>query len=287
MPFPWGDFGVNLGATAAAVVAVMAALMAVATAIRNQSIIDIAWGPGFVVIAAVSYGLSAGAGGDSARRLVVLVLTAVWGLRLGAYIGRRNLGHGEDPRYTALMRHRQGNLAVFLVRKVYGLQGVLMWLVSAPVQAAMYEHAPLGVPGITGIVVWAAGLTFESVGDWQLARFKADPANRGKVMDRGLWAWTRHPNYFGDCCVWAGLWLLALGSPVGLATVFSPVLMTFLLLRFSGKALLERRMLRSKGEAYAAYLSRTSGFFPLPPRPAKEGGPGVSAVPGPGPSRRR
>jgi len=164
------------------------------------------------------------------------------------------------------MRHRRGNLVVFLVRKVYGLQGALMWLVSVPVQAAMYEHAPLGALGVIGIVVWAVGLTFESVGDWQLTRFKADPANRGQVMDRGLWAWTRHPNYFGDCCVWAGLWLLALGRPVGLATVFSPVLMTFLLLKFSGKALLERRMLRSKGDAYAAYLSRTSGFFPLPPR---------------------
>ncbi|HTR96239.1 MAG TPA: DUF1295 domain-containing protein, partial [Trebonia sp.] len=216
MSFPWGDFGVNLGVTAAAVVAVMAALMAVAIAIRNQSIIDIVWGPGFVVIAAVSYGLSAGSGGDGARRLVVLLATAVWGLRLGVYIGRRNPGHGEDPRYTALMRHKQGNLIVFLVRKVHGLQGAAMWLVSIPVQAAMYEHAPLGVLGAIGIVVWAIGLAFESVGDWQLTRFKADPANRGKVMDRGLWAWTRHPNYFGDSCVWAGLWLLALGSPVGL-----------------------------------------------------------------------
>lgn len=266
MPFPWGDFGVNLGVTVAAGVAVMAALMAVATAIRNQSIVDIAWGPGFVVIAAVSYGLSAGSGGDGTRRLVVLIATAVWGLRLGGYLARRNLGHGEDPRYTALLRRRRGNLAVFLIRKVYGLQGALMWLVSVPVQAAMYEHAPLGALGVIGIVVWAVGLAFESAGDWQLARFKADPVNRGQVMDRGLWAWTRHPNYFGDCCVWAGLWLLALGSPVGLATVFSPAAMTFLLVKFSGKALLERRLLRSKGDAYAAYLSRTSGFFPRPPR---------------------
>ena len=271
MPFPWDDFCVNLGVTAAAVVAVMTALMAVATAIGNQSIVDIAWGPGFAVIAAVSYGLSAGSGGDTVRRLAVLAATAVWGLRLGAYIGRRNLGHGEDPRYTALLRRRRGNLVVFLVRKVYGLQGALMWLVSVPVQAAMYEHARLGSLGVAGLVVWAAGLTFESVGDWQLARFKADPANRGKVLDRGLWAWTRHPNYFGDCCVWAGLWLLALGSPVGLFAVFSPVLMTYLLLNFSGKALLERRMLRSKGDAYAAYLSRTSGFFPLPPRSFTKG----------------
>jgi steroid 5-alpha reductase family enzyme len=266
MPFPWGDFGLNLALTAAAVVLVMAVLMTIAIAIKNQSIIDVVWGPGFVVIAAVSYGLSAGSGGDGTRRLVVLLLTAVWGLRLGAYIGRRNLGHGEDRRYTALMRHRQGNLVVFLVRKIYGLQGGLMWLVSLPVQAAMYEHASLGALGAVGIAVWAVGLGFEAVGDWQLARFKADPANQGQVMDRGLWGWTRHPNYFGDSCVWAGLWLLALGSPVGLATVFSPVLMTVLLLKFSGKALLERRMLRSKGDAYAAYLRRTSGFFPLPPR---------------------
>jgi steroid 5-alpha reductase family enzyme len=266
MGFPWGDFGVNLGVTAGVVVAMMAIVMAVAFAINNQSIIDILWGPGFVVIAAVSYALSAGSGGSGSRRLVVLVLTAVWGLRLGGYIGRRNLGHGEDPRYTALMRHRQGNVVVFLVRKVYGLQGALMWLVSIPVQVAMYEHAGLGALGVIGIVVWAVGLSFEAVGDWQLTRFKADPANRGKVMDRGLWGWTRHPNYFGDSCVWTGLWILALGSPLGLITVFSPVLMTVLLLRFSGKALLEKRMLRSKGAAYAAYLESTSGFFPLPPR---------------------
>lgn len=274
MPFPWADFGVNLGLTAAAVVLVMAVLMTVATAIRNQSIIDVVWGPGFVVIAAVSYGLSAGSAGDGTRRLVVLALTAVWGLRLGLYIGRRNLGHGEDPRYTALMRHKQGNLVVFLVRKVYGPQGVLMWLVSVPVQASMYEHAPLGVLGALGIAVWAIGLAFEAVGDWQLARFKADPANRGLVMDRGLWGWTRHPNYFGDSCVWAGLWLLALGSPLGIITVFSPAVMTVLLLKFSGKALLERRMLRSKGDAYAAYLERTSGFFPRPPRRTRPSQPG-------------
>lgn len=266
MGFPWGDFAVNLGVTALVVVGLMAIVMAVAFAIKNQSIIDILWGPGFVVIAVVSYALSAGSGGSGARRLVVLLLTSIWGLRLGGYIARRNLGHGEDPRYTALLRHARGNLVVFLVRKVYGLQGVMMWIVSIPVQIAMYEHASLGVLGVLGVVVWVVGLLFEAVGDWQLTRFKADPANRGKVMDRGLWGWTRHPNYFGDSCVWTGLWILALGSPLGLVTVFSPVLMTVLLLRFSGKALLEKRMLRSKGEAYAAYLRSTSGFFPLPPR---------------------
>lgn len=266
MSYPWGDLAVNLAATAGTVIVVMGIVMVIGTAINDQSIIDIVWGPGFAILAIVSYVVSAGSGGDDSRRIVVMLLTLVWGLRLGIHIGRRNLGRGEDPRYTALMRHRQGNLVVFLVKRVYGLQGLMMWLVSLPVQVAMYESRPLGVLGAVGIVVGALGLAFEAVGDWQLARFKADRANHGLVMNRGLWGWSRHPNYFGDACVWVGLWTLALGHPIGLVTVLSPVLMTYLLVRFSGKALLERRMLRSKGDAYAAYLQATSGFFPLPPR---------------------
>ena len=191
----------------------------------------------------------------------MLAATAVWGLRLGAYIGRRNLGHGEDPQVHRPHAAQAGQPGRFLVRKVYGLQGGLMWLVSIPVQAAMYEHAPLGAPGVIGSSPGPSAWPSSRPATGSSSRFKANLANRGKVMDQGLWAWTRHPNYFGDSCVWAGLWLLALGSPVGLATVFSPVLMTVLLLKFSGKALLERRMLRSKGDAYAAYLTRTSGFF--------------------------
>ncbi len=269
MSYPWADFGLNLLWTLLAVIVTMAVVMAIANAIKNQSIIDIVWGPGFAVIAVVTYVVSAGSEGDDTRRLVVLLLTVIWALRLGFYIGRRNLGHGEDPRYTALMRKKQGNIVVFLVRKIYGLQGILMWLVSIPVQVAMYEPRSIGVVEIVGIVVWAIGLSFEAIGDWQLTRFKADPANKGQVMDKGLWAWTRHPNYFGDATVWTGLWLLALGHWLGVLTIFSPLLMTWLLLFFCGKALLERRMLRSKGEAYAAYLEQTSGFFPLPPRRPK------------------
>ncbi len=264
--FPWGDFALNLAGSAVAVVVAMGLVMAVAIRIRNQSIIDIFWGPGFVVVAVVSYVLSASSVGDGTRRAVVLALTAVWGLRLGAYIGRRNAGHGEDKRYTALMRHRTGALVPFLVRKIYGLQGVLLFVVSLPVQFAMYVSAPLGVVGGLGIAVWCVGFAFETVGDWQLARFKADPANAGAVMDRGLWGWTRHPNYFGDCCVWVGLFLLTLGTPVGLVTVVSPVVMTRLLVSYSGKALLERGMRRSKGEAYERYVESTSGFVPRPPR---------------------
>lgn len=264
--FPWAAVGLNLLVSIVAVAALMAVVMGVSIRAKNHSLIDIFWGPAFVLVAVVSYLLSAGSVGDSTRRLVVLVLTAVWGLRLGLHIGRRNRGHGEDPRYTALMRHQSGSLVGYLVRKVYGLQGLLVVVVSLPVQVAMYESAPLGVLGSLGIAVWAVGFVFEAVGDQQLARFKADPANEGRIMDRGLWAWTRHPNYFGDSCVWAGLFLLALGSPVGLLTVVSPIVMTLLLVSYSGKALLEKGMRRKRGAAYDDYIARTSGFVPRPPR---------------------
>jgi steroid 5-alpha reductase family enzyme len=150
---------------------------------------------------------------------------------------------------------------------VFGLQAVLMWVVSWPVQAAIHAPAPaaLGPLDLLGGAVFAAGLLFESVGDWQLARFKADPANRGKVMDRGLWSWTRHPNYFGDFTVWWGLFLFA-ASVGAWWTALGPALMSFLLMRVSGKAMLERHMKRSK-PGWDEYVRRTSGFFPRPPRP--------------------
>ena len=164
------------------------------------------------------------------------------------------------------MKHQTGSLVGFLIRKIYGLQGFLILVVSLPVQFAMYQSEPLGVIGLIGVVVWAFGFLFESVGDRQLSRFKADPANQGRLMDRGLWAWTRHPNYFGDSCVWVGLFILALGSPFGLIAIVSPVVMTKLLVSYSGKALLEKRMRRSRGVEYERYAARTSGFFPRPPR---------------------
>lgn len=270
---PWGDLALNLIVVMAAVAVFIGAIMATAIRIRNQSIIDIFWGPGFVVAAVVSYLMSIGGDGNDTRRLVVLLLTSIWGLRLGLYIGNRNRGHGEDRRYTSLMRQQSGSLIGFLIRKIYGLQGALMVVVSLPVQLAMYQERSLGVIGAIGIALWAVGLFFEGVGDWQLARFKAEPANAGKIMDRGLWGWTRHPNYFGDAVVWSGLFLLALGAPWGLVAIISPIVMTKLLISFSGKAVLERGMRRSRGEAYDAYVASTSGFFPLPPKrtPAPSG----------------
>ena len=130
----------------------------------------------------------------------------------------------------------------------------------------MYERTPLGVPGVLGVAIWCVGFAFEAAGDAQLARFRADPANVGRIMDRGLWAWTRHPNYFGDVCGWVGLWVLSLGHPAGLLTVVSPLLMGYFLVRVSGKALLEKGMRSTRGAAYDEYAARTSGFIPRPPR---------------------
>ena len=258
--------GHNLALCAAAVVLYFGAVMALSVRVRNHSLVDIFWGPGFVLVAVISYLASAGAGGDPVRRATVLALTAIWGLRLGLHIGIRNSGHGQDERYTAILSRRRGSMFGYLLRTIYGPQAVILFIVSLPVQVAMYERGALGVIGAIGIAVWCAGFFFEALGDYQLRRFKQDPANAGRVMDRGLWAWTRHPNYFGDCCVWAGLWLLALGHPVGLLTVVSPVLMSFFLVKVSGKALLEKNMRRSRGAAYDDYVARTSGFLPRPPR---------------------
>jgi steroid 5-alpha reductase family enzyme len=218
------------------------------------------------VVALVSYALSAGGEGDDGRRLLVLVLVLVWGLRLGTYIARRNLGHGEDKRYTALMRRRTGNPVWWLVRRIYGMQATYLFVISIPVQLAMYESRALGWLDWLAVAVWAVGFLFEAVGDGQLSRFKADPANAGKVMDRGLWAWTRHPNYFGDATVWLGLWMLSWGHWAGLFAVFSPVLMWWCLVVAGGKRILEKGMRRSKGAAYDDYVARTSGFFPRGPR---------------------
>jgi steroid 5-alpha reductase family enzyme len=234
-----------------------------------HSIIDTVWGLGFVWIAAVSFVLSTliDDDGNVARRVIVLALTAIWGIRLGSHIFIRNHGHGEDPRYEALLRSRKDRpLIPFLIKKIYGMQGAVMWLVSIPVQLAMYESAGLGIVTWVGVALWVIGFYFEAVGDLQLTRFRKDPANKGKTMDTGLWALTRHPNYFGDSCLWFGLFLIACSHWLGIVTIFSPLVMTILLVKYSGAALTEKMMARKRGPEYQAYLARTSYFFPLPPK---------------------
>jgi steroid 5-alpha reductase family enzyme len=267
--FPWAAFAVNLGAAAGAALAVLWVTVAIALVKGVHRIVDSAWGIAFAAVAVTSCALAAAEGhGDVGRQVLVTVLTGVWGLRLAVHIAWRARGHGEDPRYARMLAKAGPGTARrnwYALRMVYLLQAALVWLISLPVQAACYTPAPIGALAVVAAAVWAGGVTFEAVGDWQLRVFKADPANRGKIMDRGLWSWTRHPNYFGDFLVWWGLYLLACTSlPVAAATLLSPLLMTYLLTAGSGKALLERHMADRPG--YAAYQARTSGFFPRPPR---------------------
>lgn len=256
--------GLVLAASAAAALTVMLVAFAIGTVRRLHRIVDVAWGIAFAAVAVVAWFLAAGHG-DDIRRTAVALATVVWGLRLAAHIARRGRGHGEDPRYARMLARSRGNPVLYALGKVYLLQGALVWLVSLPVQTAVLLPSPLEATAYLGLVVWAAGLAFEAVGDRQLARFKEDPANRGRVMDRGLWSWTRHPNYFGDFLVWWGLYLTACATwQTALLTLVSPLVMSALLIWGSGKRLLEAHMADRPG--YAAYRARTSGFVPRPPR---------------------
>src|SRR5262245_16254353 len=230
---------------------------------RDVSIVDIGWGLGFAGIALLTF---ARTDGWEPRRLLITALTVIWGARLGVYLLCRNWGQPEDFRYQRMRRRYGERFAWVSLVGVFGLQGVLMWIVSLPVQVAQTaaEPAHWTALDLAGIVLWSVGLFFEAVGDRQLSRFKADPANRGQVMDGGLWRYTRHPNYFGDFCVWWGLWLIALATGAAW-TAIGPALMSFFLMRVSGVPMLERGM-EKRRPGYAEYVRRTNAFFPWSPR---------------------
>jgi len=252
-------FGVALGS--------MLVLWFVSLALKNASIVDIFWGAGFSLIAVVTFALS---DGYRPRKLLIITLSLVWGLRLAGYIAWRNHGKGEDFRYQA-MRKRFGNrFPLISLFTVFALQGVLMWTISLPLQFAQFSREPGHLTWLDylGVTLWLIGLSFEAIGDLQLARFKADPSNKGKVMDRGLWGYTRHPNYFGDALLWWGFFLIALSNPQDWWTIVSPVIMTTLLMKISGVALLEKTLVKTRPE-YRDYVKRTSAFFPMPPRNAE------------------
>jgi steroid 5-alpha reductase family enzyme len=260
----WSGFGLNVAVSAGVVLLALVVVWAIGVRMRDMSIIDIFWGPGFVLVALVT--LAIGEAPFDRRRLLA-VLVGFWGVRLGTYLARRNLGHGEDARYQAMRRHVGDDFHRWAFTHVFLFQGLVLTVVSLPVQIGgnITTERVWAPQVVAGLVVWAVGLGFETIGDAQLARFKADPANAGQVMDRGLWGWTRHPNYFGDSCVWWGLWLTTLVHPVALVGAIGPAMMTYFLLRVSGKALLERRMRKTR-PGYDDYVARTSGFFPRPPR---------------------
>lgn len=253
-PTAWAALGVAV---------LMGGLWLASIRLRDVSIVDPVWGPAFVLVAVIAAATGAG---DAGRRWLLAVLTAAWGLRLGWHLTRRKLGDREEDRRYRVMRERKGDAFVaWSLVMIFGLQGLLVLIVSLPQQVAATRGAGLDATAIPGVILFLIGLGFEAIGDEQLRRFKADPASKGQVMDRGLWRYTRHPNYFGDFCVWWGLWLVALPAGGTWWTLIGPVVMTVLLTRVSGAALLERDM-ATRRPGYAEYMERTSGFFPLPPR---------------------
>ncbi|MPR00165.1 DUF1295 domain-containing protein [Modestobacter sp. I12A-02628] len=266
----WAALGLNALLTLGVTLAVFTATWLLALRLGRHSVVDVVWGSGFVVVALVSLlAAQAGGHGDLGRWLLTLGLTAAWGLRLAVHIGVRN-GSREDPRYVDILARATGSPAAHVYRRVYLPQAAVLWFVSLPLQVAAYQEGPLWSGAslavtVLAIVVWAVGLYFEAVGDWQLERFKADPANAGLVNDRGLWRYTRHPNYFGDATVWWGLWLLTATHWSGWVFVLCPIAMTLNLVKGSGAAMTERRMASSR-PGFAEYVARTSGFVPLPPR---------------------
>ncbi len=262
---------VDVFITAASTIAVlMLATWLVSGVVRNASIVDLVWGLGFVLVAwavFLRHSLETEIG-NPGRVLVPVMLTTVWGLRLSGYLGWRNIGKGEDYRYRAMREKHERRFFWVSLGTVFGLQGVLMWIVSLPVQAAVARPSASDVFGwllILGVGFWVVGFAFETVGDIQLARFKANPANRGKVMDRGLWRYTRHPNYFGDFCIWWGMYLIAFEAGHWW-TIVGPAVMTALLMKYSGAGLLEKTIVNRR-PGYEEYVKKTNTFFPGPPKP--------------------
>ena len=244
----------------------MTALWMISLWRRDASVVDVYWGPGFAVVGTVA-AIAGEATGP--RSPLVLALVALWGLRLGGYLWWRNRGTGEDFRYRSMRRRWGPRFWLVSLGTVFWLQAALMWIVSLPVQLTVSAPGPrdLGFLDLAGGALWLLGMYFEAGGDWQLARFKRDGRNAGKVMDRGFWRYTRHPNYFGDFLVWWGFYAFALATPGAAWTIVGPVVMSVLLTRISGVPLLERSLQKSR-PGYAEYARRTSAFFPWPPRGA-------------------
>ena len=245
------------------IIGLMTLLWVLSLYLKNSSIVDIFWGIGFIIMTWVYFVLSPD--GFLGRKLLISILATIWGLRLSTHVFLRNHGKPEDFRYQK-WRKESGRIwwwkSFF---QVFLLQGVLLWIISAPLLAAQYRSIPghLTISDYLGALLWLVGFIFEAGGDYQLKRFKSNPANKVKIMTGGVWRYTRHPNYFGDAIHWWGYFLIA-SSAGGWWTIFSPILMTLLLLRVSGVTLLEKTMATRPG--YKEYIERTSAFLPLPPR---------------------
>ena len=254
---------------AGVLVAVVLVLWAISVKIDDVSFIDAFWGAGMALMAFTSW-LRLDERGVLANLL--LAMTAAWGLRLGIYLFRRWSAEGEDKRYERMLRkdREKGRFASAALTKIWLGQAVLLFLVSSPAQAGILGSdpaQPVTALTLAGVALYLVGIFFEWVGDWQLSQFKADPANKGEVMDKGLWRYTRHPNYFGDACAWWGIWLVvaSVSWEIALWTIAGPIFLTFTLVKWSGVALLEKGLKHSR-PGYESYKRRTSAFIPLPPK---------------------
>ncbi|MGQ7830586.1 DUF1295 domain-containing protein [Altererythrobacter sp. Z27] len=257
---------------AAILVAIVLVLWIVSVRIDDVSFIDAFWGAGMGILAIASW-MHVPGGQPGALATLLMAMAAAWGFRLGIYLLRRWRREGEDKRYKMILKkdREKGNFAFAALTKVWLMQAVLLFMVSSPAQVgilASSEPAPIAPLAWVGLAIYLIGIFFEWVGDWQLARFKADQDNYGQVLDTGLWRYTRHPNYFGDCAAWWGIWLVcaSAGWDYALYTLIGPIFLTFTLTKWSGAALLEKGLDRSKGDKYADYKRRTSAFLPLPPK---------------------
>jgi steroid 5-alpha reductase family enzyme len=237
---------------------------------KDATVVDSFWALGMVILACASF-LQLGA--STPRRLLLLTICALWGLRLGGYLIWRWRDHGPDRRYVSLMAKAKADkgwgYAEASLRLVFATQAPMLFIVCLPVQLGQFAAQPVAL----GPLAWAGaslslvGVLLESLGDWQLTRFRKNPKNGGQVLNTGLWRYTRHPNYFGDACVWWGLYLIAAETSVGLWALPGPVLLTFTLMKWSGVPIVERRLRKTRPD-YASYIERTSGFIPWPPKRA-------------------
>ncbi len=257
-----------LAVNAALLAAIMLALWAISLRIRDVSFIDAFWPLGMVILAAATF---VQADGARDRMLLILALTTIWGLRLSTHLFLRWRAEGEDKRYKKIMSHtmetRGWSWGQTALLQVFAMQAVLLVIVCLPAQLGQIpaDPAQIGWLAFAGKCLALIGIGFETIGDLQLSRHRKDPAMKGKVLDTGLWRYTRHPNYFGDACAWWGIWLIAAETTLGLWSVIGPITITFLLTRLSGVPMLERGLKKSR-PGYEEYVRRTSGFFPWPPK---------------------
>jgi len=262
------DFVVILAVNAGVIVALFVLAWAICVAMRDCTPVDSLWGLGMGLVAVSTFLQT---GGGTSRRVVLTAICVAWSLRLGGYMLWRWRDHGPDRRYVRMMDkakvERGWSYGYAAFRLVFLLQMPLLLLVCLPVQLGQVadEPANLGLIGLAGAVIAVLGLIFETIADAQLVRFRKNPANEGAVMDKGLWRYTRHPNYFGDACVWWGLWLVAAETSLGLIAIVGPAYLVFTLTRWSGMPTVEGRMRRRK-PAFEDYARRTSAFIPWPPK---------------------